>query len=321
MPSAAANRCLQVIALAAVILFADAPLCASTRSAVMRAPYSGVACERITLSHHSRVTEEASASRVNGRDIRSSSSPVPITEPGLRSPASMSKLHPGNYPLTIDATSQTMVSHRTLHKDVDVAEAPYEKVPLSVPDKFVEPNAAALKKIAADKIVKDKAFADSASKPAWTGNFLPPLHLAPQSDSFGNQRIFNGKLASVHRGLDYRAKMQYAGGSNQLRPCRAGATALLRRRLRRHRSRTRADERLHAPVEDSSSRWHARFVEARSSRSAAPRAARRGRIFISACAGRAAISIRRSCFRSDPKTLAVAATLIRYTKLFADCLI
>jgi hypothetical protein len=113
---------------------------------------------------------------------------------------------PGNYPLTVDATLSDG-THRMLHKDVIVDEAAYEKVPLSVPDKFVEPNAAALRKIAADKIVKDKAFADSASKPQWTGNFLPPLHLAPQSDSFGNQRLFNGKLASVHRGLDYRAKM------------------------------------------------------------------------------------------------------------------
>lgn len=112
---------------------------------------------------------------------------------------------PGTYPLTMDATLNDG-AHRTLHQDVSVEEAPYEKVPLSVPDKFVEPNAAAQKKIAADKIVKDKAFANSASKPQWTGNFLPPLLQAPQSDSFGNQRIFNGKLASVHRGLDYRAK-------------------------------------------------------------------------------------------------------------------
>jgi murein DD-endopeptidase MepM/ murein hydrolase activator NlpD len=111
---------------------------------------------------------------------------------------------PSNYPLTIDATLNGR--YQTLHQDVSVGEAPYEKVPLSVPDKFVEPDAAALKKIAADKIVKDKAFANSAPKPQWTGDFLPPLHLAPQSDSFGNQRIFNGKLASVHRGLDYRAK-------------------------------------------------------------------------------------------------------------------
>lgn len=112
---------------------------------------------------------------------------------------------PGNYPLTIDVDLKDG-THQALHQDVPVEEAPYEKVPLSVPDKFVEPDAASLKKITADKIVKDKAFANSASKPQWTGNFLPPLRRAPQSDSFGNQRIFNGKLASVHRGLDYRAK-------------------------------------------------------------------------------------------------------------------
>src|SRR5882757_2904461 len=73
------------------------------------------------------------------------------------------EVHPGHYPLTVDATLKDG-THRTLHKDVDVGVAPYEKVPLSVPDKFVEPNAAALKKIATEKIVKDKAFANSALK-------------------------------------------------------------------------------------------------------------------------------------------------------------
>lgn len=112
---------------------------------------------------------------------------------------------PGTYPLTVQITS--VMGPQTLHKDLKVDEAAYTKVPLTVPDKFVEPDAAALKKIAADKVVKDKAFADSATTPQWSGNFVPPLHLAPQSDSFGNQRLFNGKLASVHRGLDYHAKM------------------------------------------------------------------------------------------------------------------
>jgi len=112
---------------------------------------------------------------------------------------------PGTYPLTVQISGES--GQQTLHKDLKVDEAPYTKVPLTVPDKFVEPDEAALKKIAADKIVKDKAFASSAKTPQWTGNFVPPLHLAPQSDSFGNQRLFNGKLASVHRGLDYRAKM------------------------------------------------------------------------------------------------------------------
>jgi murein DD-endopeptidase MepM/ murein hydrolase activator NlpD len=117
------------------------------------------------------------------------------------------EVHPGNYPLTIDATLKDG-TRRTLQEEVKVEEAPYEKVPLSVPDKFAEPNAAALKKIAADKVVKDKAFSNSALKPQWSGNFRPPLRLAPESDSFGNQRIFNGKLSSVHRGLDYHAKLR-----------------------------------------------------------------------------------------------------------------
>jgi murein DD-endopeptidase MepM/ murein hydrolase activator NlpD len=118
---------------------------------------------------------------------------------------------PGTYPLTVQISEGG--SQQTLHKDLKVEEAAYTKVPLTVPDKFVEPDAAALKKIAADKIVKDKAFASSAKTPQWTGNFVPPLHLAPQSDSFGNQRLFNGKLASVHRGLDYRAKMSTPVGA------------------------------------------------------------------------------------------------------------
>jgi murein DD-endopeptidase MepM/ murein hydrolase activator NlpD len=112
---------------------------------------------------------------------------------------------PGTYPLTIQISGEGR--QQTLHRDLRVDEAPYTKEPLTVPDKFVEPDAADLKKIAADKVVKDKAFASSAATRQWSSNFVPPLHLAAQSDSFGNQRLFDGKLASVHRGLDYRAKM------------------------------------------------------------------------------------------------------------------
>jgi murein DD-endopeptidase MepM/ murein hydrolase activator NlpD len=114
---------------------------------------------------------------------------------------------PGKYPLTIQADLRDG-TQTTLRQEVTVETAPYSQVPLTVPDRFVQPDVRALKEIAADKIIKDKAFASSASKPEWSGDFLPPLHLAPQSDSFGNQRLFNGKLASVHCGLDYRAKLR-----------------------------------------------------------------------------------------------------------------
>jgi hypothetical protein len=111
---------------------------------------------------------------------------------------------PGNYPITIEAHLQDG-THQTLHRDIAVTAAPYAKVTLTVPDKFVQPDAESQKIIAADQLIKDKAFASSAPKPEWTGDFLPPLKQAPRSDSFGTQRIFNGTLASVHRGLDYRA--------------------------------------------------------------------------------------------------------------------
>jgi len=195
-----------IIALAAVMLLsARAALCsdAATQDSIRLTPASltnGSPC-LITIALH----EEASSvtGKWQGHPVAFFSAPAHRAWFALAGVDV--EVAPGNYPLTIDATL-TDGTHRTLHQEVKVGEAAYEKVPLSVPDKFVEPNAAALKIIAADKIVKDKAFADSATRPEWTGNFLPPLHLAPQSDSFGNQRIFNGKLASVHRGLDYRAK-------------------------------------------------------------------------------------------------------------------
>lgn len=112
---------------------------------------------------------------------------------------------PGSYPLTIEVTSLDG-SKKTIQRSVAVAEAPYKQVTLTVPGKFVEPDVAAQKIIAADKVVKDKAFASTAALPLWSGRFAPPLRTAPSTDSFGTRRVFNGKLASVHRGLDYHAK-------------------------------------------------------------------------------------------------------------------
>ena len=208
MLSPAIRKRLRVFALAALTLFAARPAVCSdggARDSVSLTPESlsnGAPC-LITVALHN----DASAVTGNwqGRPVKFFAGTDHRTWFALAGVDV--EVHPGNYLLTIDVTLNDG-THQTLQKDVEVQEAPYEKVPLSVPDKFVEPNAAALKKIAADKIVKDKAFASSASQPVWSGNFSPPLRLAPQSDSFGNQRIFNGKLDSVHRGLDYHAKMR-----------------------------------------------------------------------------------------------------------------
>lgn len=112
---------------------------------------------------------------------------------------------PGNYPLSLEITFADG-STQKMERTVPVEEAPYKTTPLTVPDKFVAPDSAALKIIAADKIVKEKAFATTDPRPLWSGRFTPPLRTAPSTDSFGTRRVFNGSLASVHRGLDYRAR-------------------------------------------------------------------------------------------------------------------
>lgn len=111
---------------------------------------------------------------------------------------------PGSYPLDLQLTLQGQL--QTLHRVITIIPADYKEITLSVPSKHVEPDAASLKIIASDQSLKRDIFASSASHPLWTGSFIPPLNRAPRTDSFGTRRVFNGSLASIHRGLDYRAR-------------------------------------------------------------------------------------------------------------------
>jgi len=112
--------------------------------------------------------------------------------------------NPGDYPLTLHIMSADGTSFDT-SREITIHPANYKQVELHVPQKFVEPDAATLKRIAAEKEIKDRAFAHGAAEPLWRGDFLPPVK-SPPTDSFGTRRIFNGKLDSVHRGMDFRAK-------------------------------------------------------------------------------------------------------------------
>ena len=110
---------------------------------------------------------------------------------------------PSTYPLTVEATT---ADGGQLHATIQVAisAAHYRTGTLTVAPNFVEPDAATQKEIAADKVIKDAVFAHSATKPEWSGDFAKPVQ-APATDSFGTRRTFNGKLASIHRGMDFRA--------------------------------------------------------------------------------------------------------------------
>jgi len=91
-----------------------------------------------------------------------------------------------------------------LSQTIEIHPAHYRTGALTVPPKFVEPGPDEQKVIAADSDIKAKVFASSAGDPLWRGSFRAPV-LAKPTDSFGTRRMFNGKLASIHKGMDFRA--------------------------------------------------------------------------------------------------------------------
>jgi murein DD-endopeptidase MepM/ murein hydrolase activator NlpD len=91
-----------------------------------------------------------------------------------------------------------------LSRGVEILPAHYRTGTLTVAPKFVEPGPDELAQIKAEVQLKSKVFAASAAEPLWSGNFRAPVH-APPTDSFGTRRTFNGQLASVHEGMDFRA--------------------------------------------------------------------------------------------------------------------
>lgn len=106
--------------------------------------------------------------------------------------------------------SELRITARAESKDVDLSRrieihaAHYRTGALTVAPKFVQPPPEALEEIKSESRLKEKIFAASADKPLWRGSFHAPVASAP-TDSFGTRRMFNGKLASIHKGADFRA--------------------------------------------------------------------------------------------------------------------
>jgi hypothetical protein len=93
---------------------------------------------------------------------------------------------------------------RDLTRSVDIQPAHYRTGSLTVAPRYVEPDPEALKQIKAESELKSKIFTSTAAEPLWSGSFRKPV-TAPPTDSFGTRRMFNGTLASVHKGMDFRA--------------------------------------------------------------------------------------------------------------------
>jgi murein DD-endopeptidase MepM/ murein hydrolase activator NlpD len=109
----------------------------------------------------------------------------------------------GKYELDITAELKNGKTQH-LEREINILPGQYKTTTLHVAEKFVAPDAKTLKLIAADKVIKDAAFAHEANEPLWQGDFRSPVPFTA-TDSFGTRRMFNGELAAIHRGTDFHA--------------------------------------------------------------------------------------------------------------------
>ena len=109
-------------------------------------------------------------------------------------------------PSTLKITVKANGVVQDLSRTVEIKEAHYKTESLTVAEGFVEPKADALARIKAESELKARVFGASAHEPLWDGDFRAPVASTP-TDSFGTRRMFNGKLASIHKGMDFRAAM------------------------------------------------------------------------------------------------------------------
>ncbi|HKF49066.1 MAG TPA: M23 family metallopeptidase [Terracidiphilus sp.] len=107
-------------------------------------------------------------------------------------------------PSTLHLTAHTEGGPLDLSLPVEIHAAHYRTGSLSVAPEFVQPPPEAMKEIEEEVKLKAKVFASSAPEPLWSGTFRVPVSSQP-TDSFGTRRMFNGKLASVHKGADFHA--------------------------------------------------------------------------------------------------------------------
>jgi murein DD-endopeptidase MepM/ murein hydrolase activator NlpD len=107
-------------------------------------------------------------------------------------------------PSTLKITTYIKEKPADLSFPVPIHPAHYRTGAITVEPKFVEPGPEDRKLVEAAQKAKEKAFAETANHPLWAGSFQAPVKAAA-TDSFGTRRTFNGKLASIHKGTDFRA--------------------------------------------------------------------------------------------------------------------
>lgn len=108
---------------------------------------------------------------------------------------------PGAYSLQLEG-STSKAAKISSSREITIQAAKYPSVAVSVAKKYTEPSKEQLERIHQDKTVKQDVFHHTDPEREWSGEFRAPVD-ARVSDVFGTQRTFNGKVQSMHQGLDY----------------------------------------------------------------------------------------------------------------------
>ncbi|HET6410517.1 MAG TPA: M23 family metallopeptidase [Anaeromyxobacter sp.] len=93
------------------------------------------------------------------------------------------------------------VAGTVLAAELQVVEPGFTRHEISLDQKYVEPPPSAQKRIAADRKAFAEAFSQPFAEPLFAGDFDWPRR-AKTSGRYGDQRLLNGRVSSIHYGLD-----------------------------------------------------------------------------------------------------------------------
>jgi murein DD-endopeptidase MepM/ murein hydrolase activator NlpD len=108
---------------------------------------------------------------------------------------------PGAYSLSLKGTT-AKGTEISFSRTIAVHAGKYPSIAVNVAKRFTEPSKEQLERIQQDKTVKQDVFHHTDPEREWSGEFRAPVE-AKVSDVFGTRRTFNGKVQSMHQGLDF----------------------------------------------------------------------------------------------------------------------
>ena len=157
---------------------------------------------------------------------------------------------PGTYSLELKGTT-SRAAEISFSRKIMVRAAKYPSIAVTVAKQYTQPSKEQLERIRQDKTVKQDVFHHTDPEREWSGKFRPPVEAAV-SDIFGTRRTFNGKVQSMHQGLDYAVPTGTPVAGCQCGDRFAGWPVIFRGQLRGAGSRAGTADPLSPPFRSQS---------------------------------------------------------------------